>query len=356
MTRGGKLKLILLVNTAGGVVPGALVSLMRPETTWAGMLEDLKFGLVYSYCIGTMAFAVLDFLAPRLLRLARPYAVALLALSLLVFALAGSFAACLIFRAAAWIPADRFWTEWQYGMRTAIAFTMLIGFSVTMFEGLSARLQEARLEARTRQLDEERARKLATEARLSSLESRIHPHFLFNTLNSISALVREDPAAAERTVERLAALLRYSLDMAARPLVALEDELRIVEDYLDIEKTRFGQRLRFSIAVPLELMALEVPPLALQTLVENSIKYAIAESRRGGEIRIAGRELDGSLVLEVTDDGPGFDLRALKPGHGLENLQERLTALYDGAGRIEIARRGRHTVVSVAVPCKRVAA
>src|SRR5437764_15089871 len=100
---------------------------------------------------------------------------------------------------------------------------------------------------RTRQLEEASARKLATEARLSSLESRIHPHFLFNTLNSISSLIREDPVRAERTVERLAALLRYSLDVNARGLAPLRHELKIVRDYLEIEHTRFGERLRYSV-------------------------------------------------------------------------------------------------------------
>ena len=120
----------------------------------------------------------------------------------------------------------------------------MLGSAITIYETLSHRLQAATLELRTRELAEERHRKLASEARLSSLESRIHPHFLFNTLNSISALIREDPAQAERTVERLAALLRYSLDSNARRLVSLRQEMRVVQDYLEIQKTRFGDRLQ----------------------------------------------------------------------------------------------------------------
>ena len=356
MTRAGKLGLVLLINTVGGIVPALLIYFVRPERTTPELWIHLKFGLVYSYCIGTLAFAVLSPLGHRIFRLPGVFAAALLGLCLLVLAVAGSFAACLIFRAVGWIQPADFPGEFQFGLRISIAFTLLIGSTITLFNILAARLQATRLELRTRQLEEERARKLAIEARLSSLESRIRPHFLFNTLNSITALVREDPAAAERTVERLAALLRYSLDIAARPLVPLEDELRIVEDYLAIEKTRFGDRLRYSIAAPAELMAFEVPPLMVQTLVENSIKHAISESRHGGEIQIAAREQDGSLIVEVSDDGPGFDALSLKPGHGLENLQDRLAALFDGAGRLGIARQGERTVVSIAVPCKRVAA
>ena len=192
------------------------------------------------------------------------------------------------------------------------------------------------------------------QARLSSLESRIHPHFLFNTLNSISALIREDPARAERIVERLAALLRYSLDTGVKPVVLLRHELRVVEDYLQIEKTRFGERLRYSINVPDALEDLDVPPLTLQILVENSIKHVVSGSRHGGEIRIAARLEAGCLLLDVSDDGPGFELSALQAGHGLDNLRERITALFDGAGRLEFARREGRMMVSIALPQKKV--
>ena len=99
---------------------------------------------------------------------------------------------------------------------------------------------------------------------------------------------------------------------------------------------------------------MEVPPMAVQTLVENSIKHAIAASRTGGQIAVSARLEGGALLIAVSDDGPGFDLRALKAGHGLEILQERLDALFDGDGRLEIGRRDGQMVVSVAVPQKRV--
>src|SRR5205823_3935058 len=124
--------------------------------------------------------------------------------------------------------------------------------------------------------ERERALKLATEARLSSLESRIHPHFLFNTLNSISSLIQEDPVRAERLIERMAALLRFSLDSTNAGLVPLYQEMKIVRDYLEIERARFGDRLGFEVNIPAEFDRFEVPPLAIQTLVENSVKYAVS--------------------------------------------------------------------------------
>ena len=140
---------------------------------------------------------------------------------------------------------------------------------------------------------------------LASLESRIHPHFLFNTLNSISSLIPEDPARAERLVEQMAALLRFSLDANQSGLVPLASELKIVGDYLEIERARFGDRLRYQIDVPADLNESQIPPLSLQTLVENSVKYAIAPDRAGGEIRITGARSEWRFPCRGFGSGPG---------------------------------------------------
>jgi sensor histidine kinase YesM len=341
---------IMAANVAAAAILPVFLVVFGREWTLLILLKQFFYGLVYSTCIGTPAWLVLSRIGRRIVCLPVVPRIASLVGVLCGLAIAGSFAANLIFLSLGWLPLTRFQTSLAFGLRISIAITLLLGSAITVYETLSHRLHAATLELRTRELAEERHRKLASEARLSSLESRIHPHFLFNTLNSISALIREDPAKAERTVERLAALLRYSLDSHGRGVVPLRQELRVVEDYLEIEKTRFGERLRFAIDVPRGLDDLEVPPLALQTLVENSIKHAVAASRQGGEVRIAAR-LDGaSLRLEVTDDGPGFDIADIRQGHGLENLRERLAAIFDGAGRLELDRREGRMTVTVAVP------
>jgi LytS/YehU family sensor histidine kinase len=270
--------------------------------------------------------------------------------------MAGSVPASMLFVAFGWITPSSMWPVYRQSVQIAIVFTVVIGSIVTAFEIIRHRLDAATIELRNRQLAEERARKLATEARLSSLESRVHPHFLFNTLNSISALIREDPRSAERTVERLAALLRESLDMDRNRLVPLHRELRIVENYLEIERTRYGGRLRYHIDVPSSLSELEVPPFCLQTLVENSVKHVVSERREGAEIRLSARSENGRAILEVSDDGPGFATVSFVPGHGLDNLQDRLAALFDGAGRLQAERRDGRAVVSITVPLNRVTA
>jgi two-component sensor histidine kinase len=192
-----------------------------------------------------------------------------------------------------------------------------------------------------------RAQYETAQARLSSLESRLRPHFLFNTLNSIMALIPEDPAAAERVTGRLAALLRYSLDATERSTVRLEQELKVATDYLEIEKTRFGDRLQYTIDVPERLMPLEVPPFSLQTLVENSVKYG------GNEIRVSARNGNGRLLLRVWDSGAGFPDKKekdLPAGHGLRNLKERLDALWGSQAAVEFPREEAGTTVQISLP------
>jgi two-component system sensor histidine kinase AlgZ len=203
---------------------------------------------------------------------------------------------------------------------------------------------------RTQELEKERALKLATEARLASLESRLHPHFLFNTLNSISALISEDPALAEQMVQRLSSLLRKSLDAFSNSRVPLGEEIKLVTDYLEIEKVRFRDRLNYSIDVDPALAMFEVPPLTLQPLVENSIKHAIAPKPSGGTVRISARLADDQLVLSVWDDGPGFDAGCFRDGHGLDSLQARLASIIGDRATLQIAKQQTGTAVMIGLP------
>src|SRR6185295_11781521 len=149
---------------------------------------------------------------------------------------------------------------------------------------------------------------------------------------------------------RLAALLRFSLDSNQQRTVPLEKEMKITRDYLEIERARFGERLRYSIDVPAAVAFIETPPLAVQTLVENSVKHAIAPRREGGTVRITARLLDQRLCIEVSDDGPGFAREALIAGHGLDTLQARLLAIYDDRAALDIITREGRTLVSISLP------
>lgn len=168
-------------------------------------------------------------------------------------------------------------------------------------------------------------------AQLQSLKMQLHPHFLFNTLHTISALVHEDPERAERTIARLSELLRLFLATSAIHEVTLAEELRILELYLEIEHTRFEDRLTVHYDVPPELRAAMVPNLVLQPLVENAIRHGIGKRSGPGWISIAAETYGDTLVLRVTDNGEGLQPDPNKrpgSGRGLGITRGRLESLY----------------------------
>ena len=270
--------------------------------------------------------------------------------ALLITAVAGSFLGAAVIRMAGIIPPGFYAREVRSSLPISVVITLVVGLSVTAYETLRHRFQAATLELRTQQMEQERANKLLAEARLSSLESRIHPHFLFNTLNSISSLIPTDPKRAEDTVGKLASLLRFSINANQGSLVNLEQELKIVRDYLEIESTRFGPRLRYEISVPENLNAVKLPPLALQTIVENSIKHVASQRIAPVFIRIGAILRDDMCELTVTDDGSGFSLVEISPDHGLANLIGRLELLFGESARLTVDRIENNTAVKISVP------
>ena len=179
-------------------------------------------------------------------------------------------------------------------------------------------------------------RRAAKAAELRSLRYQVNPHFLFNTLNSLSALVMTGRAEqAERMIQTISSFYRHSLAGDPTADVPLADEIALQRHYLEIEAVRFPDRLRTEIAVPAELEGACVPGMILQPLVENSIKYAVSASTRPVTIRISAREAGGFLVLAVTDDGPVGTGHEGGTGIGLANVRSRLAARFGDAARVE---------------------
>src|SRR6059036_1998045 len=270
--------------------------------------------------------------------------------ALLPLAVVGTVLACGVITLLGFRPREPFWTCFGHDLSLCVLITLTLGVSMGLYDTQRHRLDAVTAALRERELEHERARKMALEARLASLEARLQPHFMFNTLNAISALIQDNPEEAERTIERLAALLRFALDATERGLVPLDHELKIVTDYLEIERTRFGERLTYAVDVDPDAAGVEVPPLAIQTLVENSIKHAIAGRPAGGRVRVAASTLADHVRLSVWDDGAGFTAEAMRAGHGLDNLRARLAARFGGDARLEIARRDGGTLVTVSLP------
>ena len=293
----------------------------------ANAFTGLLVSLVYTVSISVFASAATEWLWPLAEGRSRAAIWAVRLGSMLLAVACGTLLGHSLLWHSGILRGRDFWRSFYFNLQFAAFITCTFGLALMTYEYWRAKYEHAELER-------ERALKLATEARLASLESRIHPHFLFNTLNSISSLIHSDPAKADEQLQRLCALLRFSLDSSQTPLVPLSQELKIVRDYLDIEQTRFGPRLAFSIDVDPTLHAHSVPPLSLQTLVENSVKHVIAKARHGGEIRISATAAGDTFTLSVHDGGPGVSPAQLAPGHGLDILQSRLATLFPGRARL----------------------
>jgi sensor histidine kinase YesM len=177
------------------------------------------------------------------------------------------------------------------------------------------------------------------EARLEALRMQLNPHFLFNTLHAVSSLIHDDPDAADRIIARLSELLRLSLDQSKPQEVSLQEELAFLDRYLDIELTRFADRLKVQKQIEPGVQDALVPYLLLQPLVENAIRHGIEPREDAGHLEIRAQRNNGKLQLSVIDDGAGLSGSAAtqpREGIGLSNTRSRLRHLYGENFRFEL--------------------
>ena len=217
------------------------------------------------------------------------------------------------------------------------------------------RLREKRL------AQEQRERELilnANRSELKALRAQINPHFLFNALNTIAGLIPRSPERAERTIEQLAEVFRYTLRRSDREWVRLEDELAAVRAYLDIEQTRFRERLRVAVSSSDSARNWRIPAMTVQTLVENAVKHGVAEIKGPAVVEVQAEVAGAKLRVEVRDNGPGFPQATGRGSHGftggfgLRNIRERLAGHFGGEARLEIGRDDGQgmTVVRLEMP------
>jgi sensor histidine kinase YesM len=340
------------LNTAIALALGLILFWSESQNNQQTLRAQLSASLIHSTIYGLLFGLLMPFVAERLGMLRQPWRWAGILTALGLIAAVSSLLVQAALLGSSLISGENFWQDFGYKSAAVFVLALVIGLSVHTYEKIRDRMQATTLQLRTQELEKERALKLASEARLASLESRLHPHFLFNTLNSISALILEDPLLAEQMVQRLAALLRTSLDACEQTHVPLREELKIVTDYLEIERARFRERLSYSVEVEPGLDSLPVPPLTLQPLVENSVKFAISPRTTGGVIRISARLRKTALALEVWDDGPGFNDEMIPYGHGIDSLRTRLTTLLGNGAELSVSSTNAGTSVTVFLPLK----
>jgi signal transduction histidine kinase len=344
---GFQVLLWALGNSLAGAAVGLAVNLLG-----RGVFEPtvLVIGILFGNVVGFTVFLSSTLLPPRL-RAVGPWLRALLVgLALFSGAVAGTALAFYLFPLFVLRDLRQALTVGAINAVLALA----VGSVVHVYEALRWRLAESLREVEEVRLREARLREQAALAELAALQARINPHFFFNTLNTISSLVEEDPRRAGDIVTTLAELFRYTFRAAGSRPVRLEEELDFVRRYLTIEQARFGERLRVVSDVTPAALQVAVPGLLLQPLVENAVGHGVATLRRGGTVRIAARVDSDELVVVVSDDGRGLPPHGdpIRPGHGLDNVRQRLATLYGERGRLTLqpGDQGQGAVATIRIP------
>jgi LytS/YehU family sensor histidine kinase len=191
------------------------------------------------------------------------------------------------------------------------------------------------------------------EANLTALRSQINPHFLFNTLNTISSLIHDNPEMAEQAVENLAFIFRYTLRTSGENFVTVEGEMTLVKKYLEIEEFRFGENLEVKIEIEESCKECELPALVIQTIVENCIKHGIAKILTKGIVSIRIIDLGDRYKTIIEDNGPGIRSDRISMGTGLNNIHSRLHSLYGNSDILTFENTGNGTRVTLTLPKKR---
>lgn len=209
------------------------------------------------------------------------------------------------------------------------------------------------VEAREREVEVSRLSEQLATARLSALQAQVNPHFLFNTLNTVAVLIRDNERRpAVRIIEQLSDMLRTTLSSHTASETPLSEELELVRKYVSIEEARFSDSLQPEFAIDATLMSAVIPSFSLQHLVENAIRHGITKEPDAGRLRIEARRDGDHLEVSVTDDGPGIDPQTeFPPGHGISNTRDRLAAIYGDEATLEFSPgKTKGTIATLRLP------
>ncbi len=335
--------LALLVNTIITIIVAAGLTYNDPGR-W---FEYLYGSFIFSNCIGFTIFALVYALAPRIDRLPVVFRAVLLFVVFLFAGVIGTEASVGVFSILGIAKFDA--VSHVRTLLMDLVLAEVFGSVAVLYFSLRSRAERLAVELKEKALAEERLTRLKTKAELDALQTKVNPHFLFNTLNSIASLISENPSAAEETVEKLSDLFRHSLRYTEKDNVTLAEELDLVRTYLEIEKVRLGDRLQYDVRCDKRLRDIQLPAMLIQPLVENGIKHGIAPALGGGSISVDAKEVNGACVISVQDSGKGFQSEGETDGFGLRSVQERLKLRYGERASLEIVRNG-YTKIVITIP------
>jgi sensor histidine kinase YesM len=184
------------------------------------------------------------------------------------------------------------------------------------------------------------------EIELNKLKSQLNPHFIFNSMNSIRALIDENPIKAKRSVTQLSNILRKTLMMGRKKTVLFEEEMAVVNDFIELEKTRYEERLEFEADIQEEAYTYQIPSLMIQTLIENGIKHGISKLPEGGKINLRANVIEDNLIIEIENTGELIENSKPETGFGIINTTQRLHLLYGDQATFKISNSDNHTVLT----------
>jgi two-component system, LytTR family, sensor kinase len=345
-----------------------LVSIIFAGISYAAAIgeNNKEFGFVSALRLNLVQFYLWAILSPLVFRFSRRFPIELRPLNvrnlLLYFPALISFAGVhqLIQLAVLWSITPR-WRQKYPALidcyRGYFAFGFYIDLIIALLIVIAVHALLYYQNFRASELAQSSLKTQLAQAQLRALKMQLHPHFLFNTLHSISSLVLEDPPKANSMIARLGDFLRLTVDNSEQQLVTLKEETEFLRCYLDIEQVRFGDRLTVAFELEPQTLSAQVPHLILQPVVENAIQHAIAPRAAQGHINIKAKRLNSLLQVAISDSGPGIGSNANslgKKGVGLSNVRSRLQQIYGPDFRFELmnAGNGGLTVV-IEIPFQR---
>ncbi len=339
-----ELRRLLLYLTLWVPVAGLLVGLLRLSNIAELVLIPVPLSVVFAFmCLSAWyicrAFPLKQQSFPRIVVLAGGTAAVTSSLWVL---LANAWVVVLNEAVGVSVLDDRFASAIPllFGLGFVIYVVSVVGHYLFIAFEASGEAEKAALEARI----------LAREVELKVLKAQIDPHFLFNSLNSVSSLIGSDPSGARKMCLMLAEFLRESLRYVNADDISLANEVALVEKFLRIEQVRFGERLGTDIRIDPDLTSSRVPPLLLQPLVENAVKHGIAHLIEGGTVHLAASRVGDDLKLVVENDCDPERPTPSKTGIGLENVRGRIDVLFDGRARVDVEARPDRFVVQIRIP------
>ncbi len=334
---------IAILNLIIAVVIGSVLTLAYPRSWQFNFLT----AFIFSNCIGFSIHTLVHLLQSRLERFPTTLRRALL---VVLFLIGGSIGT----EVGYWVSRALFGNIIYFPAHISLllfnlVMAIIFGSIAVLYFSLKQSAEKMAIMLKEKELQEERLTRSKVKAELDALQSKINPHFLFNTLNSIASLISENPRKAEAMVEKLSELFRYTLQTSQKDTIKLSEELEIVRSYLEIEKTRLGDRLTFHIECDSVLAEeLFLPGLLIQPLVENSIRHGIAPKIGGGEVTVEAKRVENACVISVIDNGIGFSNKNASSGYALKSIQDRLKLLYDGKAELKIIHSdGTHVIITI---------